>query len=90
MVKDFGKVVYTLLYLKWMTSKDLLCKTGNSAQCYVPVRMGGVLGENGYMYMYGWVPSPSTWNYHNIVNPNTKCFWYLNKLKEKKEKKLIN
>ena len=20
------------------------------------------------MYMYGWVPSPFTWNYHNIVN----------------------
>ena len=25
-------------------------------------------GENGYMYMYGWVPSLFTWNYHNIVN----------------------
>ena len=22
----------------------------------------------GYMYMYGWVPQQSTWNYHNIVN----------------------
>ena len=22
------------------------------------------LGENGYVYVYGWVP----WNYHNIVN----------------------
>ena len=33
------------------------------------------LGESGYMYMYGWVPSLITWNYHNIVNwlyPNTK------------------
>ena len=26
------------------------------------------LGESGYMYMYGWVPSLFTWNYHNIVN----------------------
>ena len=26
------------------------------------------LGENGYMYMYGWVPSLFTWNSHNIVN----------------------
>ena len=25
------------------------------------------LGENGYMYIYGWVPSLFTWNYHNIV-----------------------
>ena len=26
------------------------------------------LGENGYMYMYGWVPLLCTWNYHNIIN----------------------
>ena len=26
------------------------------------------LGENGYMYMYGWVSLLSTWNYHDIVN----------------------
>ena len=34
-VRDFGKVMYTLLYLKWLTNKDLLYSTGNSAQCYV-------------------------------------------------------
>ena len=28
----------------------------------------GSLGENGYMDMYDWVPSLSTWNCHNIVN----------------------
>ena len=31
--------------------------------------------QQGYMYMYGWVPLPSSWNYHNIVNrlySNTK------------------
>ena len=28
----------------------------------------GSLGENGYMYMYGWVAMLYTWNYHNIVN----------------------
>ena len=35
----------------------------------------GSLGENEYMYMYGWVPSLLPRNYHNIVNglyPNTK------------------
>ena len=35
----------------------------------------GSLGENGYMYTYGWVPSLFTRNYHNIVSrlyPNTK------------------
>ena len=25
-------------------------------------------GKNGYMYMYNWVPSLLTWNYHNTVN----------------------
>ena len=28
----------------------------------------GAWEENGYMYMYGWVPLLSTWNYYNIVN----------------------
>ena len=32
----------------------------------------GSLGENGYMYMYGWVPLLSTWNYHNIVYVKVK------------------
>ena len=32
-VKDFRMDVYTLLYLKWITNKDLLYSTWNSAQC---------------------------------------------------------
>ena len=52
-VKDFGKVMYTLLYLKWITNKNLLCSTWNSAQCYVAAWMGGGLGENGYTHMHG-------------------------------------
>ena len=35
----------------------------------------GSLGENGYKYMYGRVPSLFTWNYCNTgnwLNPNTK------------------
>ena len=35
-VKDFGKLIYTLLYLKWITNKIPLHSTWNSAQCYVP------------------------------------------------------
>ena len=27
----------------------------------------GCWEENGYVYMYGWVPLLFTWNYHNIV-----------------------
>ena len=45
--RDFGKVTYTLLYLKWITNKNLLYSTQNSAQCYVLAWMGlrGVWGR---------------------------------------------
>src|SRR5574337_463747 len=43
-VGDFRKVMYTLLYLKWITNKDLLYSTCNSTQCYVPAWMGRVWG----------------------------------------------
>ena len=43
--------VYTV-YLKWITNKDLLQGTGNSAQCYVAVWMGGELrGEWIHVYV---------------------------------------
>ena len=45
--------IYTPLYLKWITNKDLLYSTGNSAQYYVAAWMGEGFGENGYMYTYG-------------------------------------
>ena len=41
---EFGIDMYTLLYLKWITNKDLLYSTGNSAQCYVAACMGGEFG----------------------------------------------
>ena len=40
-VKDLGKVMYTLLYLKWITNKNLWYSTQNSVQCYVPAWMAG-------------------------------------------------
>ena len=43
-VKDFGKVMYTLLYLKWITNKNLLYGTWSSAQCYVPAWVGEGFG----------------------------------------------
>ena len=39
--------MYTLLYLKWITNKDLLSSTGNSAQCHVAAWMGGEYGWEG-------------------------------------------
>ena len=32
---EFGIDMYTLLYLKQITNKDLPCSTGSSLQCYV-------------------------------------------------------
>ena len=43
-VREFGMNVYTLLYLKWITYKDLPYNTGDSIQCYVAAWMGGDLG----------------------------------------------
>ena len=33
--RDFGIDMYTLLYLKWITNKDLVYSAGNSARYYV-------------------------------------------------------
>ena len=43
-VREFGMDTHTLLYLKWITNKDLLYSTGNSAQCYLAAWMGGEFG----------------------------------------------
>ena len=43
-VREFRMDVYTLLYLKWITNKDLLYSTGTSAQCYVAAWMGEEFG----------------------------------------------
>lgn len=68
--------MYTLVYLQWITNKDLSCSTGNSDQWYMPAWMGVGFGEMG-IHVHGWL-SPFTvfaWNYHNIViwlYPNIK------------------
>ena len=38
-VREFGKVMYTLLSSKRISNKDLLHSTWNSTQCYVPAWM---------------------------------------------------
>ena len=43
-IREIGMDMYTLLDLKWITNKDLLYSTGNSAQCYVAAWMGGKFG----------------------------------------------
>ena len=44
MVREFGTNMYTLIYLKQVTNKVLLCSTGDSVQCYVAAWMGGEFG----------------------------------------------
>ena len=44
--------MYTLLYLKQITNKDLLYSTGNFAQCHVAAWVGGA---------YGWEGSVAKW-----------------------------
>ena len=53
-VREFGIDMYTLLYLKWITNKDLLCSTGNSAQCYVAAWMGVEFGGE-WIHVYVWL-----------------------------------
>ena len=43
--REFEVDMYTLLYLKWITSKDPLCSTGNSVYCHVAAWMGGGVWE---------------------------------------------
>ena len=43
-IREFGMDMYTLLYLKWITNKNLQYSTWNSAQCYVAAWMGGEFG----------------------------------------------
>ena len=66
---EFGIYMYTLLYLKWITNKDLVHSTGNSAQCYIATWMGGEFGvEWLHVCVCGWVALLCTWNYHSIVS----------------------
>ena len=46
--------MYTPLYLKRITNKDLLYSTGNPAQCYVAAWMGGEFGGE-QIHVYAWL-----------------------------------
>ena len=53
MVREFGMVMHTLLYFKWITNKDLLYSTWNSTQCYVPAWIGRGFGGECIHVSYG-------------------------------------
>ena len=52
--REFRIDVYTLLYLKWITSKILVYNTGNSAQCDVAAWMGGEFGGE-WLHVSVWL-----------------------------------
>ena len=53
-VRELGVDMYALLYLKWIINQVLLYSTGNSAQCYVAVWMGGEFGGE-WIQVYVWL-----------------------------------
>ena len=52
--REFGKVIYTLLYSKWITNKDLLYSTWNSIQCDLPAWMGEGFGGE-WIHVHVWL-----------------------------------
>jgi len=53
-VREFGMDMYTLLYLKWTTNKNLLYNTENSVKCYVAIWMGREFGGE-WIHVYVWL-----------------------------------
>ena len=72
-----------MLYLKWITNKDLLYSTGNSAQCYVAARMGREFGGE-WKHVYVWL-SPFAVHLKLLQH----CQWTISqyKIESSKEKK---
>ena len=65
-IRELGMDVYTLPYFKWITSKDLLYSTWNSAQCYVAAWMGGEFGGE-WMHEDVWLRTRSFWPFRPTV-----------------------
>ena len=53
-VREFGMGLYTVLYFKWITNKDLLYSKWNSAQHYVAAWMGGK-SRGEWIHVYVWL-----------------------------------
>ena len=85
--------MYTLLCLKWITSKDLWCSTWNSAQCYVPAWLGGALGrmDTCVCIAESLQRSPETTTTTLFINytPLQRDLMLKNKIKIKKKKRSI-
>ena len=73
-----------MLYLKWITNKDLLCSTWNSAQCYVAAWMGGGFGGE-WIHVYVWL---SPFAIHLKPSQHVNCLYPNIKLKSYKKKRV--
>ena len=76
--------MYTLLYLKWITNKDLLYSTWNSAQCCVAAGMGGEFGGE-WIQAYVWL-SPFAVHLKQSQHCYLAIFQYKRKEKVKKKR----
>ena len=75
--------MYSLLYLKWVTNKDLLYSTGNSAQCQARAWVGGEFG--GYwIHVYVWLSCSAVHLKYHIIN------WLCSKIRWKVRNKKKN
>ena len=54
-VREFEMDIYTLLYFKWITNKDLLYSTGNSTQ-YSAMTYMGKESQKEWVYVYVGLP----------------------------------
>ena len=67
--------LYTLLYLKWVTNKDLLSSTWNSFQYYVAAWRGEEFGGE-WIHVYVWLSPfavhPKLSQQCSLAMPNTK------------------
>ena len=52
--RELGMDIDTLLYLKWITNKDLMYSTWNSAQCHVAAWVGGEFGGE-WTHVHVWL-----------------------------------
>ena len=52
--REFRMDMSKLLYLKWITNKDLLYSKRNFAQCYVAAWMGRVFGRE-WIHVFLWL-----------------------------------
>jgi len=69
-VRELGMVMYTLLYFKWISNKDVLYSTWTCAQCYLAAWMGGEFGGE-WKHLYVRLSPFSVHlklSHHNIVN----------------------